>query len=107
MKRIYVSGPYSKGDPAINTKNAIDVCNKLLDLGFAPFCPHLSHFWHIIHPHSWQTWMNYDLEYVNVCQCLLRIPGESTGGDIEVAQARALGMPVYFSIEELLEKEKP
>jgi len=112
MTTVYVSGPYTKGDTAINTKTAIDVCDKLLELGFAPFCPHLTHFWHIIHPHPWQTWMDYDMEFVKVCQCMLRIPGESKGGeskggDMEVARARALLVPVYFSIEELLEKEKP
>lgn len=107
MKRIYLSGPYTKGDPAVNTKNAIDAATELLDKGYAPFCPHLTHFWHIMHPHSWQEWMDYDMAWVEVCQALLRIPGESKGGDIEVARARELGIPVYFSLDELLEKEKP
>jgi hypothetical protein len=41
--RIYVAGPYTKGD-AVNVRNAYMAVNKLADLGFAPFVPHATHF---------------------------------------------------------------
>jgi len=35
------------------------------------------------------------------CDAVLRIPGESRGADLDVARARALGLPIYSSVEEL------
>lgn len=35
------------------------------------------------------------------CGAVLRIPGDSRGADLDVARARALGVPVYFNVDEL------
>jgi hypothetical protein len=35
------------------------------------------------------------------CDALLRLPGASRGADMDVARARALGLPVYTSVEQL------
>lgn len=35
--RVYVAGPYTKGDVAVNVRNAYEAANRLADLGFAPF----------------------------------------------------------------------
>ena len=35
------------------------------------------------------------------CDALLRLPGASRGADMDVERARALGLPVYTSIDEL------
>jgi hypothetical protein len=35
------------------------------------------------------------------CDALLRLPGASRGADMDVARARALGLPVYASVDEL------
>jgi hypothetical protein len=35
------------------------------------------------------------------CDAVLRLPGASRGADMDVASARALGLPVYFSLEEI------
>src|ERR1700761_2814102 len=35
------------------------------------------------------------------CDAVLRIPGESKGADDDVRQARELGLPVYFRMEEI------
>jgi len=102
--RVYVSGPYTKGDQVINVRNAIQATDLLFGNGYFPYCPHLTHFWHMLTPRPWQDWMNLDLEWVKTCHCLLRLPGESTGADMEVAKAVELGIPVYHSFEELKEK---
>lgn len=41
------------------------------------------------------------------CDALLRLPGESAGADLEAAQAGGLGIPVFRSVEELLEALPP
>lgn len=106
MKKIYISGPYTKGDPSINTHNAVMVANKIMDAGHVCFLPHLFHFWHVMTPRPYDDWMKIDLAFLPDCDCILRLPGESKGADIEVAKAKELGMPVYNSVEELLESEK-
>ncbi len=98
--RVYVAGPYTKGDVAVNVREAVRVSDELLRLGYAPYCPHLTHFWHMLFPSEYQTWLDLDNEWVTCCDTLLRIPGESSGADKEVALAESLGLPVFFSVKE-------
>lgn len=100
--RIYVAGPYSKGDPCVNTHIAIQAGQSLLDYGFVPFVPHVSHFWHTMIPNPYEVWMEWDAEWIKVCDGLVRLPGESAGADREVVLANSLGIPVFLSIQEVL-----
>lgn len=100
--RVYVAGPYTKGDPCVNTKAAIDVGNELLDEGHEPFVPHLSHFWHTVSPRPYEDWLRLDLAFVKVCQAVIRLPGESKGADREVDTALAFGIPFFRSVPEFL-----
>lgn len=99
--KIYVAGPYTKGDVEKNVRNAIKAANKLADLGFAPFVPHLTHFWHLQFPRSYDFWLDLDNQFLPHCDCLLRLPGESSGAEKEVALAERLGIPVFNDIIEL------
>ncbi len=104
MKRVYVAGPYTSGDPCVNTRDAIAAGNLLLDAGYAPFVPHLSHFWHTCTPRTYEDWMALDLAWVVVADALLRLPGPSKGADREVAAAIGAGVPVFYSIQDLQER---
>lgn len=99
--KVYIASPYTKGDMAVNVKNQIDCVDVLMSLGVVPFAPLYSHFQHMVHPRPYQDWIDIDLEWVSVCDCLLRLPGESIGADNEIDIARVLGKPVFFSIEDL------
>jgi hypothetical protein len=74
----------------------------LSEYGFIPFIPHLSHFWDKICPRSYQFWCDYGLEWLAVCQAVLRLPGESPGADRECEWAQELGIPVFYNLRELL-----
>jgi hypothetical protein len=100
--KVYIAGPYSKGDVEANVRVAIDHANILLSFGYAPYVPHLNHFWNSVHKHSYEDWMALDLEFLRTCHALLRIPGKSPGADREVEEARKLGIQVYRGLEELL-----
>lgn len=102
MKTVYVSGPYSHPDPGENTRKAIEAGEALLNAGYRVFVPHLSHFWHQQFPKSWGEWMAIDLAWIDVCDLLVRLPGESKGADIEVERAFANGIPVYMGLDALL-----
>lgn len=104
-KRVYVSGPYAKGDAAENVRRAVLAADELLRAGHVPFCPHLSHFWHLLCPKPREAWLEYDLEWLRACDAVVRLPGESEGADAEVEAARELGIPVYGSVREFLEAE--
>lgn len=100
-KRIYIAGPYTKGDVLMNVRNAIKTGSKLLDMGYAPYVPHLNHFWEFLDPRHYHQWLELDNEWLKVSDALLRLPGESEGSDKEVQLANDLGIPVYYSIEDL------
>lgn len=106
MIKVYIASPYTLGDVAVNVKVQMDVANELMDLGFAPFAPLYSHFQHIAHPRPYMDWIKIDLEWVKVCDCVLRLEGESSGADGEVKFANELNIPVYYSFEELVEAYK-
>ena len=99
--KIYIAAPYTKGDVAVNVRNAFDAANTLADLGFAPFVPHFTHFWHMLFPRPYKFWLDLDLEFLPCCQAVLRLPGDSQGADGEVAAAKKLGIPVFVTIESL------
>jgi hypothetical protein len=84
---------------AQNVKNAIDAADRLLAKGHAPYVPHLTHFWHLVSAHPWETWIKLDLEYLLLCDAVLRLPGESVGADKEVEVALKAGMFVYYDME--------
>lgn len=99
--RVYVAGPYTKGDVGENVHLAIQAGNRLAELGFAPYIPHLNHLWHLQIPHSPQFWYDYDLKWLAVCDCMVRLPGESVGTDAEMTFARQHAIPIYWGVEEL------
>jgi hypothetical protein len=103
MIKVYIASPYTKGDVAVNVKTQLDCADELMTLGFAPFAPLYSHFQHMAHPRPYSDWIKIDKEWVLVCDCVLRLPGESSGADGEVELAKTNGIPVYYSIRDLIE----
>lgn len=106
-KKVYISGPYSKGDRDQNTRDAIMAGIDVLKAGFAPFVPHLTHFMELQGSQPWEIWMEMDFPFIPGCIAVIRLPGESRGSDMETAYAKELGIPIYNSVEEFLKKEKP
>lgn len=101
IMRIYIAGPYSKGDVALNVKAAIYAGDYVARLGHIPFIPHLTHFWHLIISHEYEFWMKQDLYWLEMCDALLRLDGESSGADREVENAKFCGMKIYYSIYDI------
>lgn len=104
--RCYVSGPMRLGHWHQNTRQAIDAAEALLNAGITPVVPQLSFFWDLVYAHPVEDWLKMDMELVEVCHCLLRLPGESEGADKEVGLARKLMIPVFYSVPEVLHWHK-
>ncbi len=128
-KRVYIAGPISKGDLAANVNRATAAFVRLAKAGFAPLCPHWSVYskpcknWIIIDDEetaedpdsvfcqgtkngndemTHADWIGVDLPWVEVSHAVLRLPGESTGADLEVEHATRHGVPVYEDIDQLI-----
>jgi len=103
--KVYIAGPYTRPDPVENTHKACHAWRELQQLGFAPYCPHWTLLQHLIFPEvDVNVWYEADKEWLVVCAYLLRLPGESTGADAEVALALERGIPVVHSVDELLRR---
>jgi len=100
---VYVAGPYSNGDPVLNTRNAIDAADLLFENGYIPLVPHLSMIWHLASPKNYDAWMSMCFAYLSKCDAVFRLKGESNGTDAEIEHAIASGIPVVGSLEELNE----
>lgn len=99
--RIYIAGPYTKGDVILNIRNAIEAGEEVLKKGHVPHIPHLTAYWHMVFPHDVKFWYEYDFHWLRCCEALLRISGESEGADAEVRLAKDLLMPVYYDLREV------
>lgn len=101
IARVFVAGPYTTGDVAINVRDAYEAATQLADLGFAPFVPHATHFWHFLFPRPYEFWLKIDAQFLPCCDAVLRLPDASNGADKEVELARNLGIPIFIGINEL------
>ena len=102
MKTVYIASPYTIGDKLENVHTQILAAELLSEHGFVPFWPLHSHYWHELYKHDWQFWLDMDLVWLEKCDIMLRLPGESQGADIEEAHAKKHGIKVYYSLWDLL-----
>lgn len=98
MKTIYIAGPISKGDLMVNARAAFEAADACVVLGLHPFVPHALFPWHLHSPKDYEWWMEYDRVWLEKCDALLRIPGESPGADREILTACTAGLPVFYDV---------
>lgn len=100
--RVYIAGPITNGDQLRNIGVAIEAFNSLLSMGYVPFCPHaMTYTAHMVCPRAHGEWMEFDYQWLEQCHCVLRLPGESTGADLEVVHAGSNGIPVFHTIGDM------
>lgn len=100
--RVYIAGPYTNGDWGENIKLAIGAAQDVLESGHCPFLPHtMTGLWSILY---WNKWIEFDLKWLEVCDALIRLPGDSPGADTEVKFAEQEGIEVYNSVNEFVEQ---
>ena len=51
---------------------------------------------------EFKKWIELDFVWLAHCNVLFRLPGESTGADMEVAEAKRLGIPIVYGLGELI-----
>jgi len=106
--RVYVAGPYTKGNVAGNIRRAILAGEALQRAGYVSFIPHLNHLIDFICPGiAWNEWLARDKEWLAVCDVMLRLDGESPGADEEEVFANENLIPVYTEMAELFRDVPP
>lgn len=97
---VYVSSPYTQGDVGANVHVQLEAAHRIMDAGHIPLWPLSSHYLHVHRPRQYDDWMNMDLVLVDRCDVLLRLTGDSPGGDREVQRAIAQGKVVLYGWHE-------
>ena len=106
---VYIASPYTNGWMPFNVKLQLKISDELMDLGYYPYVPLLSHFQEIYSSRSECEWMKLDFVFLKKCNAVLRLKSigkdgkeiPSKGADKEVALAIKEGIPLFYSIEEL------
>lgn len=119
-KKVYIAGPITRGKLADNVNRATEAFVSLAKAGLAPFCPHWSVYskpcvrWTAdalcaavgtVNGNddlSHADWLGLDLPWVAAADAVLRLPGESTGADLETACAADHGIPVFHSLADVI-----
>lgn len=108
MSIVYVAGKYT-GDSyeEIDTnilkaqKFAVDIWNA----GHMAFTPHLNtrHFERLCPNIDQNKYLELDLIILKVCNAVFMVPGweNSRGANIEHEEAKKLGIPIYYNVEDI------
>ena len=102
QKIVYVAGPYTKGDVALNVRNAVQTGMVIADRGHYPVIPHLTHFMHLMFPKGYDYWITLDNIIIPKCDALIQLPGKSKGADKEALLAINYGLQVFIDLRRLI-----
>jgi hypothetical protein len=110
MKRIYVAGSYSADNVTTvldNMRNGMRASVEVLLAGFSPFCPWLDYHFQLMlrdgETLTVEDYYNYSMAWLEVSDAILVLPNhhQSKGTLAEIARAKELGIPIFYSLEEL------
>ena len=100
--RVFISGPLGSGSAQhFDIRNVLEVANIVSELGHSPFVGHLYQYWDDMFPNmiNYGEWSRIIMDWLEVSDAIIRIPGVSEKADNEVSRAKALNIPVYYGIE--------
>ena len=105
---IYVAGPLSNNETWSHTTqwqnmlNAIEAGAELKEKGHYPFVPHYSYMMtNMGHHFTYGDWLEEDFVWIEKCEALYRMEGDSAGADLELKHARNLGKIIFLGMEEV------
>ena len=110
MKRIYIAGSYSADnvmDVLHNIRKGIEAACTVFKAGYAPFCPWLDFHYVLMDKASEltvQDFYDYSLAWLDASDAILVLPDyeDSKGTLAEIERANIRGIPVVYSLKELL-----
>ena len=115
MLKVYCAGPYNSNNVLgvlNNIKKGIETSCKLIENGFAPFCPWLDHHFQLHSDISLNTFKEMSMEWLRVSDAVYMVEGweESRGAIAEKEEAELLGIVVFYDkpngLQDLIEWSK-
>ena len=104
MKYIYLAQPISKGNSFQNIRDGVIVSDFLMRKGYVVFNPGLSALHDmIIYNTPYELYMSQDFAWIEKCDCLIRLPGDSPGADREIEYAKQHNVPVFYGVAAFLD----
>ncbi len=103
MKYLYLAHPITKGNPFHNVHEACKQADILMKRGFIVMVPGLSALYDMIIPTHYEVYMTQDFAWIERCDCIIRLPGESSGADREIEHAKSLGKQVFYGVQAFLD----
>jgi len=115
IKFLYVAGaitPYANRDPVSdyweNIDIGVDKAAELLDMGYIPYCPHFDYSLYRAYRKRGKTLTKsavyaYSMAWLRKCDAVLVVPKyrKSEGTKAEIAEAKRLGKPIFYNVEDL------
>lgn len=108
MIRVYVAGAYSAPDVIgvlNNMRKGMQLSMRVLKAGYAPFVPWFDYHFALMGEMGLQEYRDYSMAWLEVSDAVLIQPEgaeDSEGTRAEIARAEELGIPVFYSMEELI-----
>ena len=112
MKRVYVAGAYSSPNVIgvfTNMRRGCRLAYEVLSAGYAPFTPWLDWLLSMFGFVSLADYQAYSMAFLEACDAVLVQPvgcEASFGTQAELARAKELGIPIFYTIEDLEEHFK-
>jgi hypothetical protein len=112
---FYLAGPYSS-DPERNYLWHLLESERLKNAGIMCFSSIVkTHRWHGQYPHSHEQWIKWDLRWIELIKstgrgAFIRLPGDSPGSDVELSEAKKLGLPIWIGhdpVNDVIEGKDP
>jgi hypothetical protein len=113
MIKVYVAGKYSDDNVLSvlgNIAKGLRICKDLFLAGYAPFCPWLDHQYVLqmskdeIDALTVKMFHDYSMIWLECSDCMLVLPERienSKGVKAELDRAVEIGIPIFFSIQDL------
>lgn len=107
MLKVYVAGKYNGANVIeilANMRAGILLSAKVMQAGFAPFCPWLDFQIGLTCEFTVEQYKACSMAWVGVCDVMLLVPGwENSGGaKAEIEEANRYHIPVFESLELLI-----
>ena len=109
MKRVYIAGPYNAENICTcldNMRRGMLATIEVLKLGYAPFCPWVDYHYRLMDGGiTREMYQAQSMAWLRAADAVLVLPGwaKSEGTQAEIAEAVKLKIPVYYSIEDLVD----
>jgi len=96
-KRVFISGP-----PGIDRLD-IAVAEALFQRGHMPYLPNLHCQWQQKYPHTPNEWYSLHLAFLDQCQAMISLPGETPSSPRERQHAQRIGLLIFEDLKTFFE----